>query len=44
MNVSNIDNMNLDTTLLMDTVMRALSVEDNKWYQEKLRNDIRNCS
>jgi hypothetical protein len=44
MNISDIDNMNLDTTLLRDTVIKALSVEDNKWYQEKLRNDIRNCS
>lgn len=44
MNISNIDNMNLDTTLLMDTALRALRVEDDKWYQEKLKNDIRNCS
>jgi hypothetical protein len=44
MNINNIDNMNLDTTMLMDTVLRALRVEDDKWYQEKLRNDIRNCS
>lgn len=44
MNISNIDNMNLDTTMLMDTVIRALRVGDDKWYQEKLRNDIRNCS
>lgn len=40
----NISNINLDTTLLMDTALRALSVEDDKWYQEKFKNDIRNCS
>ncbi len=44
MNISNLDNMNLDTTFLMDTVVRALRVEDEKWYQERLKNDIRNCS
>lgn len=33
---------NCNDSLLRNRIIEALSIEDTRWYQEKLRNDIRN--
>lgn len=43
-NFIDINKINHDVNLLLDMVTRALGIEDDKWYCEKLKNDVRHCS